>query len=63
MADDRAFRCELAFVFQPVFDEGQLAELLCATMQPEIQSARFAVIRFLVIGNHQPIRLHRAIDL
>ncbi len=62
VADDRRFRREFAAALHAVLEEGELAQLFAAAVQPEVEPHRVRRIGLPVVGNDEAVRLHRAVD-
>jgi hypothetical protein len=62
MEHDRIERREISERFQPARDEAQLAERLAAPVKPAIHTMAVRALGVERLGDHEPVRLHGAVD-
>src|SRR3990167_8479088 len=63
MQDERIRRSNVAALPHSLRDERILAERFAATVKPEVKPEFLLAREAIRLGNHQPIRLHRLIEL
>ena len=56
-------RSEFSPIFLAVSDEAEFAEFVVPSMKPKVQPMIPALSGMVRVRNHQPIRLHRAVQL
>ena len=56
-------RCDLAIVLRAIVEEIDLAQILAATVKPEVEPMLLSAVKLVRRGDEQPDRLNRAVDL
>ena len=60
--DQYVGRCDLPHLRHPAVDELQLADILPATVEPQVEAMLSAGVEVVTVGNHEPIRLDGVVE-